>query len=142
MCWLKIATCRPFPAFPSNLFIRWRLQDTTGTTAVDCSVNGTHSGTYMGGITKGYSGRGFGNAAAVAAKADGSTGYVLLPTIPGVQSGGPFGASGYSIEAWVYITGWSNTNYRIFTAQSAGAAGSFYDLIDFGLVRSFTTEVD
>ena len=113
----------------------WRLQETVGTVAFDCSRNGTHSGTYLGGMTLGYAGRGAGNAASVAALSDGSTGYVLLPTIPGVQSGGPFSAGGYSMEAWAYstsISGW----LRFFTSASAGA-GTFHDVAEFGWVSSW-----
>ena len=133
----SVVCLRGHPFFGSFLR-RWRLQETSGTIAYDCSRNGTHPGTYTGGMTLGYAGRGTGNAAAVSALSDGSSGFVLLPTLPGVQSGGPFSAGGYSMEAWAYTTGVSG--YKRFFTASSGAAGTYYDMVEFGW-RSVTTLV-
>ena len=87
-----------------NPWAWWRLAETSGSVAYDCSVNGSHAGTYVGGASLAGSGRTSGAAALVAPKFDGSSGYVSLPTTMIGGLGGPFASSGYSIEAWVSLT--------------------------------------
>ena len=103
----------------------WRLAETSGTVATDCSGNGRHAA-YSGGLTPGGAGRGAGYATAGVAPAFGGAGYVTLPTVPNVSptgggGGGPFTTS-YTIEAWLYYPSAPSTGARLFDIGKTGAA--------------------
>ena len=73
-------------------FVHWPLNESTGSTATD--VIGGYNGTYTGGVTLHDAASGVtGDNAPLF---DGSTGYVLLPTIP-LNS-----LSTYTVEGWEY----------------------------------------
>ena len=105
-----VFSCRGAPAYSQvvladNPWAWWRLQETSGTVANDCSVSGSHPATYASAaVTLATLGRGAGNAAAVAPTFSSTSatkttgGFVTLPTIPASTVGGPFAAS-FSIEA-------------------------------------------
>ena len=108
----------------------WRLSETSGTMAHDCSRNGTHVGSYVGAITLGALSRGAGAAAAsVAPELLGTTGYVSLGVIPAATGGGPFGGS-YSVELW--FVGF------FFGTQASGAIGTF----DCGSGQPMVSQLD
>ena len=130
----------------------WRLTDTSGTVATDCSINGTRNAAYVGTFALGVTQQGWAGAAApVAAQLDGSTSYIRLPTIPASKDGGPLFGAGFSLEMWMYSAyptgltsqrflfdlgnGWAGGSVPsdiIFTSLNSATANTLYSQIIFG----------
>ena len=91
----------------------WRLDEPSGSVAYDCSGYGRDA-TFQGGVTLAAGGRGPGSLAASAAPVfDGSSGHVVLPTIPSTTSGGPFGTA-YTFELWCHFGSFPSQWARFF----------------------------
>lgn len=84
-------------------FTYLRLNETSGTVAADSSGNG-HNGTYSGGVTLNQPGA-VTEAGARAAKLDGSTGFISLPS-----TGVPTGNAAFTQELWALINAAAGTS--------------------------------
>lgn len=104
----------------------WRLDDTSGTTAVDSGAVGANDGSFVGGYTLNQAGI-LGNSARPSVALNGSTGYV---NVGGNQANLPIQtvtARGTSIELWVKPTACSTgTAQSLFANQAVG--GYNYDI--------------
>ncbi len=109
----------------------WKLDESSGTTAVDSSGNG-RDGTYAGGYTLSQSGIGGTNTAVLF---DGSTAYV--------DFGNPAAfdiATGLTLEAWVKTSD-SGYQYVLVKWGAAGGSDAYHLRIDFDGRAYFTTSL-
>ena len=97
----------------------WRLNETSGTTALDLSAQGNH-GTYIGGYTLGQTGALTGSGDSdPSIILDGTSGYVSVPDSGSLV----FGNGDFSIAAWVNTTA---TNTYVAVGKYNGGGGDNY----------------
>ncbi|MCC7415577.1 MAG: hypothetical protein IT176_00435, partial [Acidobacteria bacterium] len=123
--WLRIASPDPYVTEISvdTPVGHWRMNELSGTTAVDSSGHG-HDGTYTDGTSLDQQGiTGDGDPAA---RFDGATGHVEVPHDPALAFTGAL-----SVEAWVAFNHATWTNYGPIVTKELAGAGGYYLIRDY-----------
>lgn len=126
-----VASATPYSTsvLANNPLGYWRLDETSGTTAVNLgSLGAVADGVYTNGVTQGIAGATLdGNTAA---SFDGSNDYVLLPGIWGGTTAG-------TIEAWVNVNNPAINTFRAIVSSTATNFAHFQLYTGAGAVTGF-----